>query len=1262
MKILSIRGENLASLHGSFAIDFEAEPLDRAGLFAITGPTGAGKSTLLDAICLALYGTTPRIESVSGRGHPVGRDDDEHSITSTDPATLLRKGTAAGMAEVVFRGRDGGRYRASWSVRRARNRVDGKLQAPSRRLWNEAMEIAIGRTNTEVQKAIEDCIGLTYEQFCRSVLLAQGEFARFLLANEKERAELLERVTGTEIYRHLSIAAHERLAQAKQAHALLQKELEGVRILAADERLVLEAERDRCEAALIEARAQLQQAGDAVAWYESLALLVKSEQEAVATVAEASAAWGEGAAQRESLARVEQALPLRPVVAAADKAKAAQEQAALAWEAAKSGAIDAGKIHEEAAAAIASAKALHDEAAQQREAAAPLLVEARRLDDALVTAAKELAKAEARKDEEGRKLEAQRGEVAAMRHAIEKEERSHSDATTSLEAQAHFAPLAAQWARWHDQLLRIADLHDREREARELVSSLAGQAETIRLALGEAKDAAGVAVAAFGEAEEEARLAAEAAAAIRRAELRDLREVIERSERSARDLHEFSSGAARLQAEMEELRSESETLVDAVARFVEERASLAGQRKLLATQLEEAERMRREARDALDLSEQRALLREGAPCPLCGSAEHPWSSGAIAITERLQERDQRVTHLKDELSRVEREHAGAEARAESAEARHLAIDKAGVERADALEILERRWTSLRPSLAKDLVALSVLLAEGLLGDASADEMGVSDVLNSEAAGQLAAYLDRIAHIRRTLAKREAEVARIDEAARVTQARAATLRDGKEEKERVARAVGEELQLVAGQEREQRQRAEDALAQQAALLEPLAPHLDGLGTWRTTFEVDRRLFADTLAKDVEGWLEHDRIRLQAAEQLTQLHPRLEAAASALAEREASALAMAEELNAARLAEAELRDRRAGMLGGEPVAVHEGALQRAMAEAAEALEAARAKGLQAASDLAAARTLLTTREATFEAAKAEYQAARVELDRVILEVALSLEEIRERLSVSPAEVNAWRQALASLDQRLAHSGTLLEERQRTRALHESNGRPALDEAAARLARDERKPACEQAEVAFHDVRAALLHDDEARLRAASLLPKLQALAADEDKWARLHALIGSSSGDKFQLYAQSLTLDVLLEHANVHLDELAPRYRLERVPAHDLQLQVVDRDMGDEVRAATSLSGGETFLVSLALALGLSGLSARTNVESLFIDEGFGSLDPTTLDLALASLDALQATGRKVGVISHVQSMSERIGVQIQVQPQGSGRSQINVAVV
>ena len=159
--------------------------------------------------------------------------------------------------------------------------------------------------------------------------------------------------------------------------------------------------------------------------------------------------------------------------------------------------------------------------------------------------------------------------------------------------------------------------------------------------------------------------------------------------------------------------------------------------------------------------------------------------------------------------------------------------------------------------------------------------------------------------------------------------------------------------------------------------------------------------------------------------------------------------------------------------------------------------------------------------------------------------------------------------------------------------------------------------------------------------------------------MNTLLRSASGNKFKEIAQGYTLDTLLGYANRHLWELTSRYKLQRVPG-SLALQVVDLDMLNEVRTVHSLSGGESFLISLALALGLSSLSSnRMNVESLFIDEGFGSLDNDTLGVAMDALERLQTQGRKIGVISHVSEMTERIAVRISLTKTSNGKSEIKI---
>lgn len=197
---------------------------------------------------------------------------------------------------------------------------------------------------------------------------------------------------------------------------------------------------------------------------------------------------------------------------------------------------------------------------------------------------------------------------------------------------------------------------------------------------------------------------------------------------------------------------------------------------------------------------------------------------------------------------------------------------------------------------------------------------------------------------------------------------------------------------------------------------------------------------------------------------------------------------------------------------------------------------------------------------------------------------------------------------------------------------------------------------------EYRQQLKQDADNRQRLSALMAQIEHASARCEDWGHLNALIGSREGDKFRKFAQGLTLDNLVWLANNQLTRLHGRYLLKRKASEALELEVVDTWQADAVRDTRTLSGGESFLVSLALALALSDLvSHKTRIDSLFLDEGFGTLDSETLDTALDALDALNATGKTIGVISHVEAMKERIPVQIKVRKvNGLGFSKLDKA--
>lgn len=242
MKILAIRLKNLTSIEGTVEVDFTSEPLRSAGIFAISGPTGAGKSTLLDALCLALYDKAPRfassVENISLS------DVGDNQINQADVRNLLRRGTSDGYAEVDFLGIDGHRYRSRWSVRRTRNKVSGSLQAQVMQVSDLDTEKEFQGTKRELLNQLTELVGLNYEQFTRTVLLAQNDFATFLKSKGAAKAELLEKLTGTAVYSRISQEIYSRSKTLQAEVDLIRGKMNAIELMSEEDFLALQKEKE----------------------------------------------------------------------------------------------------------------------------------------------------------------------------------------------------------------------------------------------------------------------------------------------------------------------------------------------------------------------------------------------------------------------------------------------------------------------------------------------------------------------------------------------------------------------------------------------------------------------------------------------------------------------------------------------------------------------------------------------------------------------------------------------------------------------------------------------------------------------------------------------------------------------------------------------------------------------------------------------------------------------------------------------------------
>ena len=252
MRILQVRFKNLNSLVGEWQIDLMHPAFASDGIFAITGPTGAGKTTILDAICLALYGRTPRLNKVTKSGNEI-----------------MSRQTGECFAEVTFETQSG-RYRCHWSQHRARKKPDGELQAPKHEIANADSGEIFESKIRGVADQIESATGMDFDRFTRSMLLAQGGFAAFLQAAPDDRAPILEQITGTEIYSQISIRVHERQREEREKLNLLQAETAGIVILEPEQEKEIGQALETKQKEETDLAAKSADTGKAIAWLTTI--------------------------------------------------------------------------------------------------------------------------------------------------------------------------------------------------------------------------------------------------------------------------------------------------------------------------------------------------------------------------------------------------------------------------------------------------------------------------------------------------------------------------------------------------------------------------------------------------------------------------------------------------------------------------------------------------------------------------------------------------------------------------------------------------------------------------------------------------------------------------------------------------------------------------------------------------------------------------------------------------------------------------------
>ena len=1276
MKILTIKIRNLASLKCQddqvFVIKLNKGILGSSGLYAITGPTGAGKSTILDAIALALYGKTVRLpmrkrgqaETLSDRDRSAKKDS-LGNLSDTDPRNILTRTAASGYAEVEFIGVKGKRYIARWEVKRARERADGRFQDAKR--WIQEYDESSGEYRyiaekpSECNALIGRIIGFDWEQFNSIVILPQGEFANFLHADSDTRAKILERITGTELYAAISRQIHQDSSEKQREVTGKEIQLQGVaaKILSPDNLAkkqgdLKQAERERSEIENI--FAQLMK-------YDSEHNNYGDQQQKL------SGLRGQVEGLQIELARqnMDRHYDIMKYLDSHGEVRSRFE--------------DIGRKKEELSAGRNRQKALSDEVDALSAETSARNAELQSAENAQSAYEAEFA----RKIQDLGKARSIEQQIGAQNMQLERKKAKLDKASADkTQGEAAVADGEKEIARLKEQDAAVRKFLAENRDCEPFVQSYQILNDLFEKLAGSVEDAAG----------EESQLKTvgerlRTLDAVMRdkdeligridSELRPLREKRSRirtqysqssHEKVKQDLQKVSASLnvlARLDgmvpsitARISQRREKQASIDDLKGQISQRTVAIADLEKQLhdaRIKADTAEELVKEEERRLKVEAFRNLLKVGSPCPLCGQIYHGegFSSGA--------------------------EHAmnGFKAQADELRGRCVALDeRISRERTE----LESRKLQLL-SLEKDLRDITADISQTFESWNKTSSNGYPSLyISDEGAFDRVSEALRVTEdkLRAESGSLQGQNARYEELQKEESETSTLIADREEKREQAVNEKMESSKELAGAKSDEA-RTSDRLKNLRKEIRDceakITTRCHNLETWRDWFYGDGSVTPEERKRRISAWnsrceeyVSRDKEKRDLTQQLSIAESRLDSARRQLcgllsvfteSENDYSQLRSEVESLAARkkalfaeddlnVVERQLRDRRDALAAGKKNAEsHCAEIRARLQEKSTELRLLETGIAQAAPALSDAESLFRSmvRSQNFD-------------PDVITSVLSSstAEQVREERR----RIDGIEKECATLQQRADDLyRTSLETKKKLDSIAavipqvQTDGMGFITEQ-WRQSFDKRK---ENNLRTRDDISAELRADENYRKERDALSKELDALRSRYEAAKKLDDLAGSSDGKKLRDFVQNLTLKELVIFANLHLRTLSHgRYQL-IVPADSgMSMEICDRDIADQIRPVESLSGGESFIVSLSLALSMSELhGVRTTVESVFIDEGFGTLDDQSLGTVLSCLESLNESGRQIGVISHVKDMNERIGVQIRVEREGGGFSRI-----
>ena len=1154
MKFLQLEILNLASLdkQGGEVINFEEGALGESTIFSIVGPTGSGKSTLLDAICLALYNRAPRYPRKKGDKNQnieiFGAADASESnrLAPTDSRNILTRGKKEGYSKLTFLANNGSIYRAEWHVRFQRVRYENAKTALYKITKN-------GEEITEEAadwNELPNIIGLDYDQFLRTVLIAQGSFANFLTAKENERYELLEKLIGCEeTYTNIATEIKKAKDQATDAYNQMAASVEAVKhnLLNDEELIQLQEEIARLEKAEKELDSQLQAISKDLQWFEENDKQINQITICQTDMEQATNAIKELQAQILRLQlhdEVQPAVNLLQEVERQTQSIHEQEENILKAE---------GNIKSQESAISESEKTLAilkeavSQAQEQLEKALPVIAEAR----ALKT-----------------KMEAAMPNLKEKKEALELAQKENQTALKDVEGNAR------NIQKWE------------------------AETEKANLALKTTKEE----IAKQKQVLHDTTQAAEQAWETEKNKtagqnIEELQSHKSAAEKKLQDVQQAIKVVAHLDAATAEKQKNEERILVLGKRNAEIDEALG---KLTIEALTQETLTLRNAY-TLMVSEKweihRANLTEGKPCPLCGSTTHPYHTDNRQFEEATTELSQLLKAKEDMLKQqqIQEKELSGERKQNDGEVQTL--QKQQKKLSGEIATYEEEWKALiaqYPKIPKAEAELKSLLP--IYENKAKDATGKLSQFN-----KIQKEIERLTQLKDKAVKDEAAY----------ESKASTIQNkAQENASTCVTKLAEQKALTANLISQQKSKEE--------------AYEKALQIWNSA------------KKEMEEWQEKYK-QILNGEEPDAAEQRLTAAKD-----DATKAADNQNENINKL-KAELANSK-------------GSHQTMQSQNKTMKENLQTKEKEL--DLWIEEYNKQLEEKSIEGKDSEetdFKEKGIE-ERSIEPNLIDRNTIREMLH-SVEDWNAIRREKDEKEKAVASTTALYQSAEKAHQQHLEH-QPAQTRDALLAIQQEYQERSQRNELIAANAR--MQNHQEALKQLGDKAEALKLVTQEKDDWTAITDAIGAD-GKTLRKIAQCYTLSFLIAHANQEIRKFNSRYELQQVK-HSLGIRVIDHDRADDIRDTTSLSGGETFIVSLGLALGLSALSSRNiSFENLFIDEGFGTLDPDTLATVIDSLAMLQSSqGKKVGVISHTDTMSERITTQIRIIKNGnSGSSHIEI---